>query len=169
TNAPIMPGARRVVSRRTMTVGEGVSTVGHSASIRVQNNEKGRAFEKAGKHLGSSTGPKFSTIEIILGSLICIILDILAAIGDFFSFSLLGTIVQFTSWFIFTFWFTIKGCKVTSSLAKRFLVPFLVQLIPFIPTLIFTFLVTVYMENHPEKFAVVQAVEKVANKVPIKK
>lgn len=168
-NVPRIPGARRVVSRRTATIGSDTNPAGPSPSIRVQKSEKERAFEKVGGHLGSSAGPKFSTTEIILGSLICIVLDILAAIGDFFSFSLLGDLVQFASWFVFTFWFTIKGCSVTSGLAKRYLIPLLVDLIPIIPTLIITFLVTVYMENHPEKFAVVEAVEKVANKVPIKK
>ena len=113
--------------------------------------------------------PKFTTTEIILGSIVCIVLDVIAAIGDIFSFSILGDIVQWASWLVFTFWFTIKGCSVTSGLVKRYLIPLAVDLIPIFPTLIFSFLVTTYMENHPEKFAAIEKLEKVANKIPIKK
>ncbi len=112
---------------------------------------------------------KFGTAEIILGSIACIILDIIAAIGDVFSFSILGDLVQWGSWLVFSFWFTIKGCTVTSGLAKRYLVPLLVNAIPIIPTLTPLFLITTYMENHPEKFAALEKIEKVASKIPIKK
>ncbi len=103
--------------------------------------------------------PKFNLVEIILGSFFALVIDALAAIADFYSLGVLGFVVQALSWLLFTLWFTLKGVKIISSLVKRFLVPIAVQLIPFIPTMIFTFLVTVYMENHPEKFA---AVEKIA-------
>lgn len=102
--------------------------------------------------------PKFDLVEIILGSIFALLIDALAAIADVFSFAVLGFIVQALSWLLFTLWFTLKGVSVTSSLVKRFLVPIAVQLIPVIPTTIFTFLVTVYMENHPEKFAAVKKV-----------
>lgn len=114
----------------------------------------------------AATPAKFSMAEIILGSLVCIILDIIAAIGDVFSFSILGDLVQWGSWLVFTFWFTIKGCKATSSLAKRYIIPMIVQMIPIIPTLIFTFLITVYMENHPEKFAALEKLDGVGKKIP---
>lgn len=116
-----------------------------------------------------SNNPKFTLTEIILGTLVCIILSIIAAIGDVFSFSILGDLVRWGSWLVFTFWFTIKGCTVTSGLVKRFLVPMLVEMIPIVPTLVVTFLVTTYMENHPEKFAALEKVEGVANKIPGKK
>lgn len=124
--------------------------------------------EKGGNETSSpsSGSPKFTLAEIILGSLVCIILDIIAAIGDFFSFSILGDLVQWASWLVFTFWFTIKGCTVTSGLVKRYLIPMLIDMIPVIPTLTPTFLVTTYMENHPEKFAALEKVEGVANKIP---
>ena len=68
---------------------------------------------------------------------------------------------------MFTLWFTLKGVKATASLVRRFLVPLAVQLVPFIPTIIFTFLVTAYMENHPEKFGVIEKAAEVAKgKVP---
>ncbi len=108
---------------------------------------------------------KFSTAEIILGSIVCIILDVIAAIGDVFSFSVLGDLVQWASWLVFTFWFTIKGCSVTSGLTKRYLIPLAADLIPIFPTLIFSFLITTYMENHPEKFATLTKIENIANKV----
>lgn len=114
----------------------------------------------------ASAGPKFTLAEIILGTLATIILSIIAAIGDIFSFSVLGDLVRWGSWFIFTFWFTIKGCTVTSGLLKRYLIPMLVEMIPIIPTLVVTFLVTVYMENNPEKFAALEKIEGVANKIP---
>lgn len=107
--------------------------------------------------------PKFTTTEIILGSIVCIVLDVVAAIGDVFSFSILGDLVQWASWLVFTFWFTIKGCSVTSGLAKRYLIPLAADLIPIFPTLIFSFLLTTYMENHPEKFAALEKLDKVAS------
>ena len=66
---------------------------------------------------------KFTMTEILLGSLVCIVLDIIAAIGDFFSLSILGDLVEMGTWPIFTFWFTIKGCKTTSGLVRRWLIP----------------------------------------------
>ena len=100
--------------------------------------------------------PKFNFVEIILGSLIALTIDGLGAIADFFGIAILGFFVQALSWLMFTLWFTLKGVKATASLVRRFLVPISVQLVPFIPTMIFTFLVSVYMENHPEKFALVE-------------
>ena len=115
--------------------------------------------------------PKFNIVEIILGSLLALTIDILAAIADFFSVGILGLVVQTLSWLMFTLWFTLKGVKVTASLVRRFLVPIAVQFIPFFPTMIFTFLVTVHMENHPEKFGAVKQIAQTvtAKGVPLKK
>lgn len=110
--------------------------------------------------------PKFNLVEIILGSLIALIIDILAAVADFFSFGILGFVAQAISWLVFTLWFTLKGVKATSSLSKRFIIPIITQIIPVIPTMIVTFLTTVYMENHPEKFAAIQAVANIKSGKP---
>ncbi len=110
--------------------------------------------------------PKFNLVEIILGFLLALVIDVLAAIVDLFSLGVLGFIVQALSWLLFTLWFTLKGVKATSSLVKRFLVPLVVQLVPVVPTMIFTFLVTVYMENHPEKFgAAIKAAQMTQGKI----
>ena len=100
--------------------------------------------------------PKFSLVEIILGTLFSILIDILAAIADFFTIGILGFFIQALTWLVFTFWFTIKGVKATASLAKRFIIPIAVQIVPLIPTLAATFLVTTYLENHPEKLGALQ-------------
>ena len=110
--------------------------------------------------------PKFNLVEIILGSLFAFTIDILAAIADFFSFGVLGFLVQGFSWLIFTLWFTLKGVKATASLAKRFIIPVVVQFVPLIPTMIITFLITVYVENHPEKFGAFETVANMASGKP---
>ena len=109
--------------------------------------------------------PAFSTAEIILGTFFALIIDVIAAIASVFSFGLLGILVHSGTWLIFTLWFTIKGVRVTASFARRYLIPIAVQAIPFLPTTTATFLVTIYMENNPEKFGMVTKVTQVAEKV----
>ncbi len=94
--------------------------------------------------------------ETLLGSLVCLIIDLLAAIADVFTFGIVGFFSQTLSWLVFAFWFKIKGVKATATLAKRFIIPIAIQLVPVIPTTAATFLVTVYMENHPEKFGLLE-------------
>lgn len=101
-------------------------------------------------------GPKFNLVEVILGSLVAIVIDIVSAFADAAA-GIGGFIVQSLSWLLFTLYFYLKGATVTANLTRRFLVPIAVQLVPVIPTQIFTFLVSVYMENHPEKFGRVTA------------
>lgn len=108
--------------------------------------------------------PKFTTAETLLGSFACLIIDLFAAIADLFTFGVVGFFSQTLSWLVFTFWFNIKGVKVTSSVAKRFVIPIFVQLVPVIPTTTATFLVTVYMENHPERFAMIEKAASLAKK-----
>ncbi len=110
--------------------------------------------------------PKFNLVEIILGSLFAFTIDILAAITDLLSFGILGFLVQGFSWLMFTLWFTLKGVKATASLAKRFIIPIVVQFVPILPTMTITFLITVYMENHPEKFGVFKTVASTASGKP---
>jgi len=100
--------------------------------------------------------PRFSMAETLLGSLVCLIIDLLAAIADVFTFGIVGFFSQTLSWLVFAFWFKIKGVKATATLAKRFIIPIAIQLVPVIPTTAATFLVTVYMENHPEKFGLLE-------------
>jgi xanthosine utilization system XapX-like protein len=106
--------------------------------------------------------PAFSLAEIILGTFFALIIDIIAAVASLFSFGLLGILVHSGTWLIFTLWFTIKGVKVTASLVRRYILPIAVQAIPFLPTTTATFLVTTYMENHPEKFGVIAKVASAA-------
>jgi hypothetical protein len=104
--------------------------------------------------------PKFNLIEIILGSMVALLIDIVSIFADLLA-GVGGFVVQTLSWLLFTFWFYLKGASVTANMVRRFLVPIAVQLVPFIPTQIFTFLVSVYMENHPEKFGLLQTAAKV--------
>lgn len=99
-------------------------------------------------------GPKFNLVEVIFGSLIALTIDIVSIFADLLA-GVGGFVVQSLSWLLFTFWFTMKGATATATLIRRFLVPIATQIIPFVPTQIFTFLVSVYMENHPEKFGLV--------------
>lgn len=99
-------------------------------------------------------GPKFNLVEVILGSMIALIIDIVSIFADVAA-GVGGFVVQTLSWLLFTLWFHFKGASATANLVRRFLVPIAVQIIPVIPTQIFTFLVSVYMENHPEKFGYV--------------
>jgi len=110
--------------------------------------------------------PKFITAEIVLGTLVAGAIDVISAIADFLGGGILGFIVQGLSWLMFTLWFTMKGVKLTASLAKRFLVPIAVQAVPVIPTMMITFLATVYMENHPEKFGAITKVAGAAKGKP---
>ena len=98
--------------------------------------------------------PKFSFIEILLGSVVALLIDIVSFFADFLA-GVGGFVVQTLSWLLFTFWFMLKGATATANLIRRFLVPIVVQVVPFVPTQMFTFLVSVYMENHPEKFGLV--------------
>ena len=100
----------------------------------------------------------FSLAEIILGTFLALTIDIVAAIASALSFGFLGFFVHAGTWLIFSLWFTLKGVKVTSSLVKRYLIPMVVQAIPFIPTTTATFLITTYMENNPEKFGALEAI-----------
>ncbi|MEI6479551.1 MAG: hypothetical protein WCO21_01830 [bacterium] len=110
--------------------------------------------------------PKFGMVELFLGSFFCLLLDLLSAIT---AIAFVGLFVKSFSWLIFTFWFKIKKCHVADSLIGRFLVPVFVNLIPIVPTLAATFLVSAYMENHPEKFAAVEQLTPATANVPIKK
>ncbi len=111
--------------------------------------------------------PKFNLIEIILGSMVALLIDIVSIFADLLA-GVGGFIVQSLSWLLFTLWFHLKGAKATASLVRRFLIPIAVQIVPVIPTQIFTFLVSVYMENHPEKFGYVTTAVSLA-KMDIKK
>lgn len=100
--------------------------------------------------------PKFSLVEMIIGAMICLFIDFLAALGDLLSAGVFGFLIQALSWLVFTFWFTIKGARATATLSKRFVIPIIIQIVPIIPTITATFLVTVYFENHPEKLGALQ-------------
>jgi len=100
--------------------------------------------------------PKFSLVELIFGTLICLGIDALSALGDLLSVGIFGFFIQTLSWLVFTFWFTIKGAKETATLIKRFVLPIIVQIVPVLPTMTATFLVTAYFENHPEKLGSLQ-------------
>ncbi|MFA6407561.1 MAG: hypothetical protein WCV80_02545 [Candidatus Paceibacterota bacterium] len=95
---------------------------------------------------------KFSTTELFIGFLFCLLIDLLAVVADIFSFGILGFFVQSLTWLVLTFYFKIKRAEVVNSPAGQFFVPLLVQLVPVIPTVAATFLVRVYIENNPEKF-----------------
>ncbi|MFH0806643.1 MAG: hypothetical protein V1885_02890 [Candidatus Brennerbacteria bacterium] len=99
-------------------------------------------------------GPKFNLVEIIFGSMIALLIDIVSAFADLLA-GVGGFVIQSLSWLLFTLWFQLKGATASANLVRRFLVPIATQIIPFVPTQIFTFLASVYMENHPEKFGLV--------------
>ncbi len=107
----------------------------------------------------------FSLVEIIFGTLIALIIDVVAAIASAFSLGILGFFVHAGTWLVFTLWFTIKGLGVTASLARRYFLPMAIQAIPFLPTTTVTFLMVTYMENNPDKFAAVTSVARVAGTV----
>lgn len=100
-------------------------------------------------------GPKFNLVEVVFGSLIALTIDVVSAFADVPTAGIGGFVIQVLTWLLFTLVFYFKGATVTASLVRRFLVPIAVALIPVIPTQIFVFLVSVYMENHPEKFGLV--------------
>ncbi|MFA6365025.1 MAG: hypothetical protein WCW78_01355 [Candidatus Paceibacterota bacterium] len=108
---------------------------------------------------------KFSITELIIGFFFCLIIDLLAVVADVFSFGILGFFVQFLTWLVFTFYFKIKRAEVVNTLAGKFFVPILVQLIPFIPTLAATFMVRIYIENNPEKFGWVNLADSIDKKI----
>jgi hypothetical protein len=100
---------------------------------------------------------KISLAEIVLISLTTLSIDGIAIVADIAGADI-GWLIQIPSWLVLTFFFTIKGAKVTSSITQRFIIPIGVQLLPdwIAPAqLTATFLVTAYMENHPEKFGVI--------------
>ena len=107
----------------------------------------------------------FSLVEIIFGTIAAITIDVIAAFASAFSLGILGFFVHAGTWLIFTLWFTIKGVNVTASLAKRYLLPMMVQAIPFLPTTTATFLMITYMENNPEKFAAVETATNIAGTI----
>ena len=111
--------------------------------------------------------PKFNLVEILFGSLVALVIDIVSAIADVAA-GIGGFFIQSLTWLLFTLWFTLKGATATANLVRRFLVPIGVQIIPVLPTQIFTFLVSVYMENHPEKFSLVTTAVSVS-KMDVKK
>lgn len=98
--------------------------------------------------------PKFNLVEIILGSTIALLIDFVSIFADLLA-GVGGFVIQTLSWLLFTLWFQLKGATATANLVRRFLVPIAAQIIPFVPTQIFTFAASVYMENHPEKFGLV--------------
>ncbi|MDP3974947.1 MAG: hypothetical protein Q8P88_01510 [Candidatus Jorgensenbacteria bacterium] len=112
-------------------------------------------------------GPKFNLVEVILGSMVALLIDIVSIFADLLA-GIGGFVIQTLSWLLFTLWFTLKGATATANLVRRFLVPIGAQLVPFIPTQIFTFLASVYMENHPEKFGLVTAASKLGS-IDVKK
>lgn len=108
---------------------------------------------------------KFGLVEILFGVFVTISLDIISIIADVIGVDL-GWLIQIPAWLIFVLWFYFKGCRATATLAKRFVIPILIQtlpdwLLPFQLTILF--LVTAYMENHPEKFGALQAVGEAAS------
>lgn len=114
--------------------------------------------------------PKFSTVEILLGLLVTLSIDVLALIFDLVSIDT-GWLVQIATWLIFTFWFTIKGVKATASLVKRFLIPIAIQFLPdwILPAqLTITFFITTYVENHPKIGFVAAIAEKKFPRAPKK-
>lgn len=106
-------------------------------------------------------GPKFSLVETIFLGFIAALIDIVSFFADFLA-GIGGFFIQTASWFLFVFIFSMKGATATASLARRFVVPVAVQLLPFIPTQLATLLFSIYMENHPEKFGILQVATKVS-------
>ncbi len=103
---------------------------------------------------------KFGLVEILFGTFAALGLDVIAIIADVLGVDL-GWLIQIPAWLIFTLWFHFKGCRATASLAKRYVIPILIQFLPdwILPLqLTILFLVTAYMENHPEKFGALEAV-----------
>lgn len=90
--------------------------------------------------------------------MIALIIDLIAAIQSVFTFGFLGAATHAGTWLLFSFWFTMKGAKATSSLMGRYIIPLAVQAIPVLPTTTATFLVSTYIENNPEKFGLSKAV-----------
>lgn len=99
-------------------------------------------------------GKKFGAVEIVIGTLICIIVDIVAFFAD--GAALVGGwVVQALSWLIFVFWFHFKGVQNETQMSK-ILVRFAVQAVPVIPTYTATFLFVVYQANNPKIGAIAQ-------------
>lgn len=99
--------------------------------------------------------PKFSMSEIFLGFLFALLIDCIAIAADLVSGGILGFVGQTLSWLLFSFWFKIKGATIAGDPLKGYLLPIITQAIPIIPTTAATFLVRVYIENHPEKFSII--------------
>jgi len=117
--------------------------------------------------MSEKTKKKFEFGEIFLGFVVGLIIDGIAFIGDLFSLGFLGWLIQSVVWpFIKNFWLNKGGGSVLNDPLKAYIVPILVQAIPFIPTMCATIVVVMYLENHPEKLGIIDKVEGVGtNKV----
>jgi hypothetical protein len=112
------------------------------------------------------TSPKkFQAVEIIIVVLFFTLpTDVIAIIMDIFGLNL-GWTVQIATWLILSCYLYFRGAKVTAGIARRFVIPLIAQLLPdwLVPlNVTLTYLITVYMENRPEKFGSLTSVAAVA-------
>jgi|GEM_PF-2049249 len=99
---------------------------------------------------------KFELGEMFLGFVVGLIIDGIAFIGDFLSIGFLGWLVQGVLWpFIKNFWLNKGGDGILKDPLGAYIVPILVQGIPFIPTMCATIVTVMYLENHPEKLGII--------------
>ena len=102
---------------------------------------------------------RVSESEIIIGSMFALLVWITGLILELFGIGLvLSPIIE--SFFTFGTWlfFKAKNDPYADKLGAN-LIQYLANAIPFIPSVLISFLVKVYIHNHPEKFA---AFEKLA-------
>ncbi|RJQ30123.1 hypothetical protein C4565_00960 [Candidatus Parcubacteria bacterium] len=107
--------------------------------------------------MSQKTKNKFELGEMFLGFVVGLIIDGIAFLGDLFSFGFLGWIAQSVLWpFVKNYWLKKGGSSVLNDPLKGYLIPIMVQGIPFLPTMCATIVVVMYLENHPEKLGIIE-------------
>jgi len=103
---------------------------------------------------------KFGEGEMFLGFIIGLIIDGIAFLGDAISLGFGGWIVQGFLWpAIKMFWLNKGGGSVLNDPLKGYLVPILVQGLPFLPTMCATIIVVMFLENKQAKLGIINTID----------
>lgn len=116
--------------------------------------------------MSGKTEKKFGEGEMFFGFIVGLIIDGIAFLGDAISVGFGGWIVQGFLWpAIKMFWLNKGGGSVLNDPLKGYLVPILVQGLPFLPTMCATILVVMVIENRSSKSGIInKAVRSSINK-----
>jgi len=96
---------------------------------------------------------KFSSVEIILGSALCLLVELANLFLDLIGIGfVIMPVIKAMIWFMLTIWFMAKGDKFIYKPARA-ITSYVSQALPLVPTLLMSFLINVYMHNHPKAAA----------------